>query len=646
MEQLVFTNDKCIGCNRCIGACSCQGANVAKKDGERNLIEVDPEKCIACGACFDVCEHHAREYNDDTERFFEDLKKGVNISILLAPAFKANYLREYESVLGGLKSAGVKRIFSTSFGADITSWAYINYIQKYNYLGGISQPCPAVVGYIEKYIPELLPKLFPVHSPMMCGAIYAKKYLHVTDKLAFISPCIAKKNEISDPNTNGYVEYNVTFSHLMAYVKQHNIRGSFVSDEIEYGLGSVYPTPGGLKENVYWLLGEDVFIRQAEGEKHMYHYLEKNKDLLAKGKTPYLFVDALNCHDGCLYGTAIEENKNDTEDAFCALQNIREACKKDSKRTAWGRKLTPKQRMAKLNKQFAELNLDDFIRKYTDKSKSCVVKQPSEKERAAIFADMNKNTEEKRHINCGCCGYDTCEKMTTAIYNGFNYKENCIHYMKDIAFAEKDEINDLMTNIQLMNEQTIKQNEKKQEVIKDINAQFKSLYRSFENMSEVSESNASQSTEISSVMERVRNFSDQLGDELQVINEYLGKLKENNEDVINVASQTDLLALNASIEAARAGESGKGFAVVAEQIKILAENSKNTVNDSNKNNQDIGAAVNAIMERADELLKIVTDVNDGISNLASASQEMAASIQVVTQVTDDVRQKLLTISEE
>ena len=91
-------------------------------------------------------------------------------------------------ILGGLRQMGAKRIISVSFGADITTWAYINYITKNQFTGGISQPCPAVVNYIEMYAPELLPKLMPVHSPMMCAAIYAKKYLHITDKLAFISP--------------------------------------------------------------------------------------------------------------------------------------------------------------------------------------------------------------------------------------------------------------------------------------------------------------------------------------------------------------------------------------------------------------------------------------------------------------------------
>jgi len=171
MDNLIYTNELCVGCNRCISACGCPGANVAHNENEINVIKVDSNRCIACGACFDVCEHNAREYVDDTERFFEDLKRGKKISIILAPAFKANYYNEYKTILGGLKKMGVNRIFSVSHGADITSWAYINYIQKNNFVGGISQPCPAVVGYIEKYIPELIPKLMPIHSPMMCSAI-------------------------------------------------------------------------------------------------------------------------------------------------------------------------------------------------------------------------------------------------------------------------------------------------------------------------------------------------------------------------------------------------------------------------------------------------------------------------------------------
>ncbi len=133
-KGLIFTNDKCIGCNKCISACPVIVANRAvKTESGIQRIEVDGDKCIACGACFDACEHNAREFVDDTEAFFEALSGGEKISVLWAPAFAANYPNEYRQILGGLKKLGVNRIISVSFGADITTWGYIKYITEHNF---------------------------------------------------------------------------------------------------------------------------------------------------------------------------------------------------------------------------------------------------------------------------------------------------------------------------------------------------------------------------------------------------------------------------------------------------------------------------------------------------------------------------------
>ena len=297
--------------------------------------------------------------------------------------------------------------------------------------GGISQPCPAVVNYIEHYAPDLIPKLIPIHSPLLCAAIYAKKYMHITDKLAFISPCIAKKVEITDSNTQGYVSYNLTFQHFMEYVGKYHIFGEDAADEIEYGLGSVYPMPGGLKENVYWFCGEEAMIRQVEGEKRAYAFLEDYRKRLAGEQRLPFMVDILNCDRGCLYGTGIEITKNDSEDNFYNLHKIRKDCKKNNDTDPFSPKLTPKQRLEQLNRQFAELDIRDFIRSYTDKSSSTSLRDPSEKDLDAIFISMNKNDREKRVINCGACGYGNCREMAAAIYNGSNIPQNCVHFMKD-----------------------------------------------------------------------------------------------------------------------------------------------------------------------------------------------------------------------
>jgi len=429
-HSIVFTNENCIGCNKCIKVCSAIGACVSKEENGKARIDVDGSKCVACGSCIDVCVHGAREFEDDTARFFSDLKSGENISLLLAPAFKANYPDEYESVLGGLRAMGVDRIISVSFGADITTWGYLNYIKQYDFLGGISQPCPALVSYIERYLPELLPKLFPVQSPLMCAAIYARQKMGITGKLAFISPCIAKKLEIEDPHNEGLVQYNVTFEHLMKYVHEHDVKGAPVGSEVEYGLGSFYPTPGGLAENVKWFLGDQVYIRQIEGERHLYEWLHQNEERIKDSKTPFLFIDALNCEKGCICGTAVNPDKSKTDDALYALLDIREASKKSDSGNAWSRPDSPEERLKNYNEQFKDLNLDDFLRSYTDRSAECRYEIPDEKQIEEIYVSMNKLTEESRHIDCTCCGYENCRQMAIAIHNGFNHRDNCIYYEK------------------------------------------------------------------------------------------------------------------------------------------------------------------------------------------------------------------------
>lgn len=643
---LVVTNNNCIGCNKCISVCSCTGACVSSEKDGKNRIDVDGIKCVACGACFDVCEHDAREFVDDTEDFFNALKKGERISLLLAPAFKANYPSDYERVLGGLKELGVNRIISVSFGADITTWGYLNYIQKHNFTGGISQPCPAVVGYIERYLPELIPKLFPVQSPMMCAAIYVRKVMGITDKLAFISPCIAKKLEMEEPANKGYIHYNVTFKHLMEYVKEHNINGKLCSDEIEYGLGSLYPMPGGLKENVYWFLGESVFIRQIEGEKHMYEFLEKNKDRISKEKTPYLFIDALNCAEGCLCGTATDPEISKTDDALYNVLEIREQVKKNSFASAWSKKLSPKQRLKKFNSQFKKLDLNDYLRTYENLSASCQNKIPSEEKKQEIFGSMNKNTYETQHINCSCCGYSCCEDMVTAIYNGFNKKENCIYYIKSQVEEQRENAMMLANENEEEKEIIQKQGERIIGTVNEINDSFELLHEAVDNMAEGNSDNAGESTEIAKHMHEITDFCHDLNKSMYEINDMISELTHNNEDVVSIAEQTNLLALNASIEAARAGEAGRGFAVVAGEINNLATSSRDTASRSNESQEKILQYVSKIIKDSKNLMDITSDINVRVDSLAASTEQIAASAEVILSTSDNVKDKLARLVEE
>ncbi len=74
------------------------------------------------------------------------------------------------------------------------------------------------------------------------------------------------------------------------------------------------------------------------------------------------------------------------------------------------------------------------------------------------------------------------------------------------------------------------------------------------------------------------------------------------DDIMSIATQTNLLSLNASIEAARAGEAGKGFAVVAGEIGSLAENSRQTASNIQEINQVVVNAVHNLSDNANELV--------------------------------------------
>ncbi|MGN1085299.1 MAG: [Fe-Fe] hydrogenase large subunit C-terminal domain-containing protein [Lachnospiraceae bacterium] len=636
MSSLVYTNDKCVGCNRCISVCPVLNANVTVMTENGPRIEVNREACINCGSCFDACDHQARTYEDDTERFFADLESGKKISIILAPAFLANYPKEYASVLGGLKLAGVNRIVSVSYGADITTWAYIRYITENHVEGAVSQPCPVVVNYVEKYAPALLTKLVPVHSPMMCTAVYLKKYEKLSDDLAFISPCIAKKMEISDPNTNGMVKYNVTFENLMKYVHSHNLYGTPAEDEIEYGLGAIYPTPGGLKENVYWFCGEDVVIRQIEGEKKVYRYLDAySKRVQEGGELPFL-VDALNCSEGCLYGTAIESSKLKNEDAFFELARIRANVrnfydKKDKKeRGKNAAASTPEERLKGLNAAFAKLDLKDFMREYTDHSREVRIVSPNEQELDEIYRSMYKYTQNDRCVDCASCGYNTCEEMATAIFNHCNHKSNCVQYEKSRIIEDKKKL-------EQMREAAVEKNE---QIAKLVEQDFEQLEISLGEVAAGNQQTASESELIQNAMATITNFCDELKTSFREIDGMLEQLEKDNQNITAITKKTNLLALNASVEAARAGETGKGFCVVASEIKHLSGSSAEAAKSSIANKAQISEAIAVISERANRLQSSISEVNDQVLGLSARAEQIASATETLKAISASVKDKM------
>lgn len=575
--KITVDNTKCDGCNKCIYVCPVK-ANVSKLEDGKNKVGVNAEKCILCGKCLKTCDHNARDYEDDTIRFFSDLKQGEKIAVLAAPSVRMNFAGQFPRLFGFLKTSGATGIYDVSFGADITTWAYLKEYEN-GRKSMISQPCPVIVNYIQKFSPQLIKNLAPVQSPTMCAAIYLREYAGLSDKIAFLSPCISKSSEFCDPNTNGLIEYNVTFAKLEKFLEDRDIdlaqyeKADFDGDRC--GLGLLYSRPGGLRENVEFHAGKDVWIKQIEGTTHAKKYLDEYCERDLEGKPVPQLVDILNCEYGCNIGTGTS-NQEYADDIDLTMNMLK------------GQKAqTASDGGDKLFGYFdSKLDVDKFKRSYA--AEPVKIENPSDAQIEYVFNNLYKATEDEKNINCFSCGYGSCLEFAKAVARGENHIENCANYSRQVLFHEKEAI---------------------VEACKAIKGSIGVINQSNEqNVNEISE---------------IKKSVDILGEEELKIKDSLSSVTKNTEDMNSktrqlddIARQTKLIALNALIEAAHAGKYGITFSVVANEIRNLAQNSTSAVEATKSSGNLISGSVNSTSKMFDNIDSMVEEIDTNINYMS------------------------------
>ena len=629
-DILLTREELCAGCNKCIAKCPTK-ANVAYELNGENKVRVDQERCIHCGECLDVCDHKARDFTDDTERFFAELKQGTSISVIAAPAVRFNF-GNYKRLFGYLKSLGVKVIYDVSFGADITTWAYLKAIREQQLRSVIAQPCPAIVNYVQKFRPELINSLAPIHSPMMCTAVYLKQYKNVHDKLAFLSPCIGKIDEIHEKNTNSLVHYNVTYAKLEQYLERNGINlANYQEADFEdagCGLGLTFSRPGGLRENVEFHV-KDAWIRQIEGPGHVYHYLDEYARRDRQGKPVPLLVDVLNCLCGCNIGTGTNKAIA-IDDIDYKMNELKQAkIKEQSKHKLF------KKAYALFEQFDKELRLTDFVRRYEDKSVATTAVNAQVLE--PVFAELHKPDETSRSVNCYACGFGNCRDFAAAVAQGINHVENCIDFnRKEVEIEKKllakstEEVQDMLVKTKTLAEERERSGQELRERVKDI-------LDAINEVSLGSSENAKSIENISGEVHYIFKTATELRDSVYEVETKLTEFTQASDEIVGIAGQTNLLSLNARIEAARAGEQGKGFAVVANEVGVLADRTKTVVTSTKSSEGDIRQQVVKIISISDELEQKMETVNNEITNISATVQQVTAKCQEIAATTAMLR---------
>ena len=156
--------------------------------------------------------------------------------------------------------------------------------------------------------------------------------------------------------------------------------------------------------------------------------------------------------------------------------------------------------------------------------------------------------------------------------------------------------------------------------------------------------------EINNRAKSMRDSLNQLGEEVQGINQVMSLIDD-------IADQTNLLALNAAIEAARAGDAGRGFAVVADEVRKLAEKTMNATkevgeiigkvqNKTEQNVKDMNETEKSVAETSDlvneagssfqEFVSQAESNSEKIRNIATAAEEQSTASEQINQSTDEV----------
>lgn len=636
MSDILLTNEEqCAGCNKCIAKCPVN-ANIAYAVGGQNKVRVDQARCIHCGECIDVCDHQARDFADDTERFFDDLKQGGKISVIAAPAVRFHFA--YKQLFGYLKSLGVNVVYDVSFGADITTWAYLKAIKEQQLDSVIAQPCPAIVNYVAKYKPELISRLAPIHSPMLCTAVYLRQYAGIKDKLAFLSPCIGKLDEINETTTQGLVAYNVTFRKLEEYIVRNQVvlsqypEADFDGDTC--GIGLTFSRPGGLRENVEHHTGDGgIWIRQVEGPQHAYGYLEEYARRVEAGKPLPLLVDILNCLNGCNKGTGTTKDIP-IDDIDYLMNRLKTAKVKEQSKKTFYKKVYAL--FAKFDK---ELRLSDFTRTYQDESGRVKVPDSSAAVLMPVFAKLHKTTDESQNINCYACGFGNCRSFAQAVANGFNHPDNCIDYNRrelalehQAAIGKNREIEEMMAAVKGLSEERSAAASRLEERVRDINS-------AIQEVSLGSSENARSIEAINLEVLSLLQTASELRDSVREVEAKLQHFTQASAEIVGIAGQTNLLSLNAAIEAARAGEHGKGFAVVANEVRLLADKSKATVASTQASVDSIAGQIEAIFSISDSLETKMDTVSSEITSISATIQEVTAKCQEIAATADSLVNK-------
>lgn len=236
------------------------------------------------------------------------------------------------------------------------------------------------------------------------------------------------------------------------------------------------------------------------------------------------------------------------------------------------------------------------------------------------------------------------EEISNNIYQVMDEVNRTAHQMTESCTVQANDVSQASQNVAQMGT-----------MIGDNGAEVMRLSEISQNMKEVSIQAMAQMKQLNEVMLNVQEAIHFLSQQTALTNESVEKIGSATELISGIASQTNLLSLNASIEAARAGEHGKGFSVVATEIQQLAEQSNKAAAEIHMMVKNLNTNSDSTLERVENVKAIIEKQKEKIQDTESTLQAVCQGIDqsaagmerimVKAGVLEDVRVKTVDIVE-
>ncbi|MGI9862024.1 sigma 54-interacting transcriptional regulator [Moorella naiadis] len=390
---------RCRQCYSCVRNCPVKAIRI-----NHGQAEVITERCISCGMCLAFCSQGAKQVAGSQAAVLAALKEHEEMVACLAPSFPAAFPDwTTGQVAGALKKLGFTAVWEVAVGALLVAREYQR-VLKQRKTPAISTACYAVVNLVERHFPSLVSYLLPVVSPSIALGRLLKQHLGPV-KVAFIGPCIAKKEEIRDPEVAGAVDYVLTFTEIKELLAVEHLEHPGVAaalDSPPVAVSRLFPLPGGLSRSMGAapdIADQDLLV--VEGKEAVLAALEG----LARGEIRPRLIDALFC-EGCIMGPGmgVEVNQVKRKELVAAFyRSYQETCE-------------------------PEIPAPDLARGFHNKQSSLPL--PSEEDIQRILRLTNKFTPADE-LNCGACGYHSCREKAIAVYQGLAEIDMCLPYLME-----------------------------------------------------------------------------------------------------------------------------------------------------------------------------------------------------------------------